>query len=182
MCSGEVEFPWVGDCLVVPLVWRRHRDIDSNIKAGRHPGLTSVFYPFVQQQQQQQHRSNHKHIPTSLLSNQKPRCVSLPPSLPLSSPLLPQRRHPRLPPWTPTFSSPRALYKVSQASSKLQPRSCLFPVLDPDLPFMLASEKLKAQGCRDEKTFLECLLNGCPPIIPPGGCISEITCYIIWCT
>ncbi|ELQ44089.1 hypothetical protein OOU_Y34scaffold00101g6 [Pyricularia oryzae Y34] len=55
-------------------------------------------------------------------------------------------------------------------------------VQDPDLPFMLASEKLKAQGCRDEKTFLQCLLNGCPPIIPPGGCISEITCYIIWCT
>ncbi|KAI6318106.1 hypothetical protein MCOR31_011767 [Pyricularia oryzae] len=46
----------------------------------------------------------------------------------------------------------------------------------------LVQEKLKAQGCRDEKTFLECLLNGCPPIIPPGGCISEITCYIIWCT
>nr|EAQ70628.1 hypothetical protein MGCH7_ch7g35 [Pyricularia oryzae 70-15] len=47
---------------------------------------------------------------------------------------------------------------------------------------LATSLKLKAQGCRDEKTFLQCLLNGCPPIIPPGGCISEITCYIIWCT
>ncbi|KAI6428753.1 hypothetical protein MCOR21_005399 [Pyricularia oryzae] len=72
--------------------------------------------------------------------------------------------------------------EAASVDSNVQLATSLVQVLDPDLPFMLASEKLKAQGCRDEKTFLECLLNGCPPIIPPGGCISEITCYIIWCT
>ncbi|TLD18628.1 hypothetical protein PspLS_10311 [Pyricularia sp. CBS 133598] len=72
--------------------------------------------------------------------------------------------------------------ETATLDSNVQLATSLVQVPSSEFSFMLSLEKLKTQACRDEKNFLDCLIAGCPPIIPSGGCISEITCYIIWCT